>query len=105
MNRLEQLQAGRRVDLARHALARTPRNRRLRRADRRQRGDRCDLQPDDLRHGVGSIASVASFYVSRVDGKVDALLPPGFGTARPRRAPFAAPLCRRCGADPMAPPG
>ena len=40
-----------RLDLARHALARAAGQRRLRRADRRQRGHRRDLQPDDLRQG------------------------------------------------------
>ena len=41
----------RRLDLARHALARAARQRRLRGADRRLRGHRRDLEPDDLRQG------------------------------------------------------
>ena len=34
---------------------------------------------------IDAIASVASFFVSRVDAKTDALLPAGLGPARPRR--------------------
>ena len=41
----------RRLDLARHALARAARQRRVRDADRRLRGHRRDLEPDDLRQG------------------------------------------------------
>ena len=41
----------RRLDLARHALARAARQRRVRGADRRLRGHRRDLEPDDLRQG------------------------------------------------------
>ena len=42
---------GRRLDLARHALARPARQRRLRRAHRGLRGHRRHLEPDDLRQG------------------------------------------------------
>ena len=48
----------RRLDLARHALARAARQRRVRGADRRQRRHRRDLEPDDLRqgdHGLGPL--------------------------------------------------
>ena len=41
----------RRLDLARHALARAAGQRRVRDADRRLRGHRRDLEPDDLRQG------------------------------------------------------
>ena len=52
---------------------------------------------------VDAIASVASFFVSRVDAKADALLPGGLRPARPRRdrqrparlRPLSRPLRRR----------
>ena len=88
----------RRLDLARHALPRAARQRRLRGADRRLRGDRGDLQPHHLRQGDHRLRRLRrpASQRRRVRGPrpAGALLRARARRRPPRRRP-AAPRLRR----------